>query len=63
MENFYFVAVDFCADKTSIGVCMCSYWLQLFMHKFRDRLAYTLKWNHFSSAPIDLGSTIYFPVR
>ena len=30
------------ADKTSIEVCISSYWLQLFMHKFRDGLARSL---------------------
>ena len=31
------------ADKTSIEVCISSYWLQLFMHKFRDGLIHSLK--------------------
>ena len=31
------------ADKTSIEVCIPSYWLQLFMHTFRDGLARSLK--------------------
>ena len=35
--------IDVYADKTSIEVCICSYWLQIFMHKFRDGLARSLK--------------------
>ena len=35
--------IDVYADKTSIEVCICSHWLQFFMHKFRDGLARSLK--------------------
>ena len=36
------------ADKTSIEVCIPSYWLQLFMHKFIDGLALSQKkWKPF----------------
>ena len=31
------------ADKTSIEVCISSYWLQIFMHKFKDGLTHSLK--------------------
>ena len=30
-------------DKTSIEVCISLYWLQLFMHEFRDGLTLSLK--------------------
>ena len=38
------VVIDY-ADKSSIEVCICSYnyWLLLFMNKFRDGLALSLK--------------------
>ena len=36
-----FVKIESC--KTSIELCISSYWLQLFMHKFRDGLSLPLK--------------------
>ena len=41
LVNFFLIYTF--ADKTSIDVCIASYWLQLFMHKFRDGLAFSLK--------------------
>ena len=39
---FFFVVIMTYADKTSIEICICSYWLQLFMNKFGEGLALSL---------------------
>ena len=31
------------ADKTSLEICVCPYWLQLFVHKLRNGLVPSLK--------------------
>ena len=39
---------DFYADKTFTEVCICSYWLQLFMHEVSDGLAHPLEMKTFN---------------
>ena len=46
-RTIFFVVTDFHADKASIKVCICSYCLKVFMHKFRMGSLSLSKWKSF----------------